>query len=95
MYEEYEKEKIIQDKTDKEKENELIMSIIRVREDLKMANINFEYADSELIDYYTYQIKANRSKLDYLIKKAKSNGIVLDMIDEIMYRFCNQNNEVG
>lgn len=94
MYEEYIKEKEIVDKTEKEKVVELIASIIHVKEELKNANKNFEYADSELIDYYTYQIKANQSKLDYLIKKAKANGIVLDMINEMKYRFYIQNNEV-
>lgn len=95
MYEEYIKEKKIVDKTEKEKEIELITSIIHVREELKVANRNFEYADSDLVDYYTYQIKANQSKLDYLIKKAKANGIVLDMINEIKYRLYSQNNEAG
>ena len=29
----------------------------------------------ELIDYYAYQMKANKAKLDYLIKIAKEKGI--------------------
>ena len=32
---------------------------------------NFEYAQEDLIDYYTYQIKANRAKINYLLKAAK------------------------
>ena len=40
----------------------------------------------ELIDYYSYQIKANKSKLDYLMKKAKEQGIALDMTNEIYLR---------
>jgi hypothetical protein len=93
MYEEYEREQKIVDKTEKEKEIELITAIIHVREELKTANRNFDYADADLVDYYTYQIKANQSKLDYLIKKAKANGIVVDMINELKYRFYSQNNE--
>ena len=50
-----------------------------------MANGNFEFAENELIDYYAYQIKANKSKLDYLMKKAKKQGIALDMINEIYF----------
>ena len=48
---------------------ELLVSIMKSKRELDAANRNFEYAESELIDYYTYQIKAMRSKLDYLVKK--------------------------
>ena len=44
---------------------------------------NFEYAENDLIDYFSYQIKANQAKLDYLLKKAKRRGILLSMIEEI------------
>ena len=40
---------------------------------LKNARNNFEYAEEDMIDYYIFQIKANQSKLDYLIKIAKNN----------------------
>ena len=75
MYEEYVREDKIKDKTDEEKRLELIMSIIKTKQDLHDSNNNFEYAENELIDYYAYQIKANKTKLDYLIKKAQSKGI--------------------
>ena len=77
------KEKKIKEKTELEKENELIRAIIRAREDLKRLNQNFEYAQDDLIDYYAYQIKANQAKLDYLIKLAKTNGIQVDMISDM------------
>lgn len=93
MQEEYLKDYDILDKNETEKEIELIRSIIRVREDLKNANKNFEFAEDELIDYYTYQIKANQSKLNYLIKKAKHRGVSLDMINEIKLRLYEENNE--
>ena len=44
MQGEYVSEKEINEKTEIEKEMELIKSIIRTREDLKVANKNFEYA---------------------------------------------------
>ena len=44
MQGEYVKEKEINEKTEIEKERELIKSIIKTREDLKVANKNFEYA---------------------------------------------------
>ena len=86
MQNEYVKESNIIEKTEQEKENELIKTIIRVREDLKIANKNFEYASGDLVDYYVYQIKANQAKLNYLIKIAKTKGIVVDMINDIKFR---------
>lgn len=77
-------EKIIE-KTEIEKEIELIKNIIKTREDLKVANHNFEYAKDDLVDYYIYQIKANQAKLNYLIKLAKSKGIEVDMINDLNF----------
>ncbi len=93
MQEEYKKEEKIADKTELEKEVELIRTIIKTREELKNNNKNFEYAKEELIDYYTYQIKANQAKLDYLIKLAKLKGIEVDMINNKKYTFLGE--EVG
>ena len=86
MQEDYLMEKMIKGKSDKEKEIELMRTIIETKEMLKVARSNFEYAEEDLIDYYTYQIKANQSKLDYLIKIAKRKGIVLTRINEIKVR---------
>lgn len=71
MEEEYTKEIKIIEKSQEEKELELIISIIKSKQELNVAMHNFEYAEGDLIDYYTYQIKANRAKLDYLLKEAK------------------------
>ena len=90
MQEEYRKEEKIIEKTEIEKEIELIRTIIKTREDLKSDNKNFEYAKEELIDYYTYQIKANQAKLDYLIKLAKLKGIEVDMINNKKYTFLGE-----
>ena len=89
----YVKEQLIQEKTEIEKETELITNIIKTREDLKKANRNFEYAQEELVNYYIYQIKAMQAKLDYLIKLAKAKGITVDMIKEIGFR--NWEEEAG
>ncbi|MBQ3415713.1 MAG: YaaL family protein [Clostridia bacterium] len=78
-------EKVVQ-KTEFMREVELINSIIKTREELKVANINFELVDNELIDYYIYQIKANQAKLDYLLRLAKAKGIVVDRVNELKYR---------
>ena len=83
MYNQYVREQKIIDKTEIEKNTELVISIIKTKEDLEMARKNYEFAENELIDYFLYQIKANQSKLDYLMKKAKDNDIMMSMIDEI------------
>lgn len=88
MQEDYLLEKMIKGKTDKEKEIELMRTIIETKEMLKIARSNFEYAEDDLIDYYTYQIKANQSKLDYLIKIAKRKGIVVSRLNELKTRLA-------
>ena len=95
MQEEYIIEKMIKGKTDKEKEVELMRTIIETKEILENARCNFEYAEDEMIDYYTYQIKAHQSKLDYLIKIAKRKGMELNRIDELKYRLYIKNNMAG
>lgn len=94
MREEYIRERKIIEKTDKERREELVKSIISAREELNQLNRNFEYADNDMIDYYTYQLKANQSKLDYLIKFAKNKGISLDMAESIKMKLYMQNDEV-
>ena len=95
MQEEYIRESKIVDKTDIEKEIELIKNIIEVNEEIAAANSNFQYAEEELVDYYTYQIKANQSKLNYLIKQAKTKGITNDMINLIKIKLLNEELDAG
>jgi len=86
MHEEYIKETKIKEKNDNERKLELIISIIKTKRKLQDDITNYEFAHDELIDYYLYNIKANQAKLDYLIKKAKANGISLERINEIDIR---------
>ena len=65
---------------------ELVECIIKTKRELEVANKNFEHAENELIDYYAYQIKANKAKLDYLIKEVKQKGFSLDMVSELKLR---------
>ena len=74
------------------KDIELIRSVIKSKLSLEVARKNYEYAEDDLIDYYAYQIKAEQSKLDYLIKKIKNKQLVSDMINEIKIRL--EENEV-
>lgn len=91
MQEEYLLEKMLKGKTEEEKRIELIRAIMDTKEKLKVARCNFEYAEDDLIDYYTYQIKANQAKLDYLIKIAKRNGLVLSKVNEFKFRLFSKN----
>ena len=94
MREEYIKERKVREKTENEKREELVKSILIAREELNQLNKNFEHADKDMIDYYTYQLKANQSRLDYLIRFAKSKGISIDRIEAIKMRGYMQNDEV-
>ncbi len=64
-------------------EIELLRSILDTKRELVIADRNFECAEEELVDYYSYQIKASKAKLDYLIKQVKSKGIEVDMINNL------------
>ena len=92
MQEEYWIEKMLKGKTEKEKEIELLQTIMDTKEKLKVARSNFEFAEDDMIDYYTYQIKAHQAKLDYLIKIAKRNGFVLNRVNELKTRIFRKNN---
>lgn len=83
MEEFYVKETKIIEATKDEQEKALISSIMETKKNLDIAHRNFEFADEDLIDYYSYQIKANSSKLDYLTKIAKSRGIVMSFANNV------------
>ena len=85
MQEEFQREQLIKEKTELDREIELIKNIIKTREELKIDNKNFEYAEMGLVDYYIYHIKANQAKLDYLLKLAKASGITMDTINQLRY----------
>lgn len=93
MHEEFKREQLVKEKTELDREMELIKNIIKTREELKNDNKNFEYAEMGLVDYYIYHIKANQAKLDYLLKLAKANGITMDTINKL--KFENYDEEIG
>ena len=78
MEERFEREYKIFELSEDEKNIQLIKSIIKTKEHLMQAHQNFEYADSDLIDYYSYNIKADTAKLNYLIKQAKLRGLIVN-----------------
>ena len=87
----YLREETVIDKTEEEKKVELIMSVLKAKRELYLATKNFETAEEGLVDYYIYQIKASKSKLDFLVNSAKNRGICLDMIEQRYFR----KNQVG
>ena len=55
---------------------EIISDIIETKAELDSAVQNYNFADcDELIDHYSYRIKAAQTKYGMLLKKAKENGI--------------------
>ena len=80
MRSEFIKEFKIDDKDEKEKNNELLKSINIVKNNIKNMYNNLQYVEIDLIDYYVFQIKAEEAKYDYLIRKAKKNNITVDIL---------------
>lgn len=95
MREEYLINEMVKEKSQSEKELELMKTIIETKEKLKIAISNYEYAEDDMIDYYIYQIKANQAKLDFLIKNAKKMGMVFSRSREIQLRLFGMNEMVG
>ena len=75
MYSEFVKEVEISELDDSQKNRDLLKNIKIVKETLDNMYNNLQYADGDLIDYFTYQIKAEESKYVYLIKQAKEKKI--------------------
>ncbi len=75
MYNQYVREIKINEQNDNEKNIELLRNIEIVKESLTTMYNNLQFADSDLIDYYSYQIKAEEAKYGYLIKQAKKRNI--------------------
>lgn len=94
MQEEYIKENKLIAKSKEEMNKILIQSIINTNANIQAAQKNYEFAEGELIDYYLYTIKANQSKLDYLIKKSKKNGIELNRIEKLQFLNFDDENKV-
>lgn len=83
MHSQYEKESIIEDKSEEQKKQELMYTILQTKKSINEANINYQYAEGKLIDYFLYTMKAEQAKLDYLIGKAKSKGLSLDIAESL------------
>ena len=81
MHEEFVKEFKIPELSEEDYDKEIIKGIRESKEALLNAHRNFDFAEGELIDYYTYKIKSEQAKIDYLLKKAKNKKLVLTSTD--------------
>lgn len=69
-------EKLSKSKPYDEDTQNLLENLKNAQNDFKTAVANFEFAEEpELIDYYTYKIKATQTRYQYLLKKAKERGL--------------------
>jgi len=82
MQESYIKEVPIVDLKKEESDAEIINNIIETQKKLEIAHQNFEYAQGDLVDYYSYQIKSEQAKIDYLLKQAKNKRIINDKMSK-------------
>ena len=71
MREEFVKETKIFDKTENEHRQDLLSEIEASKKRLKAFYENINFAQENLVDYYTYQIKAEEAKYGYLLQKIK------------------------
>jgi hypothetical protein len=61
-----------------EEDNTLIEDIRSARNEWLNADSNLQHVcESEIIDYYTYMLKAAQIKYEYFLKKAKERGVRL------------------
>lgn len=58
-----------------EAKKELFDELEKAIIDLNVAQENYNMASGELIDYYSYQIKAAQAKYDYLLKSVKKLNV--------------------
>jgi len=69
---------------------ELVKALINTKDLLEIANKNFELSgNTELSDYYSYEIKALKTKHDYLLKQVKKAGITLDIVKRMNLKYNN------
>ena len=55
---------------------DLINNLKNAQDEFETAVSNYEFAEEpELVDYYTYKIKATQTRYQYLLKKAKERGL--------------------
>lgn len=71
--------------------DDLVEAIKQARREWACAYSNFEYADdNEMVDYYTYKIKACQVRYNYLIRQAKEKGIKVELLETAGVAFYSE-----
>ena len=68
---------------------EITELIYNASRDLETYQRNYEFASDDLVDYYSYKIKAEKAKIDYLVKIAKSKDVVKEEIRTYILKYKN------
>ena len=69
-------EKLSKSKPYDEDTKDLLNNLKNAQSEFETAVANYEFAEEpELIDYYTYKIKATQTRYQYLLKKVKERGL--------------------
>ncbi len=72
MEKDFIKEMKVMDRKSVNTYKELMGNIEKVKQNLERDYNNMQFIeDSNLVDYYTYRIKSEEAKYDYLLKEAK------------------------
>lgn len=69
-------DKFSKSKTEDLETKELVKNLKNAQLEFESAINNYEFANEpELVDYYTYKIKATQTRYQYLLKKVKEKGL--------------------
>lgn len=71
MREEFVKETKIIDRSEDEHNQDVLKELEASKKRLMSFHENINFVDGNLIDYYTYQIKAEEAKYGYLLNRVK------------------------
>lgn len=71
MREEFVKETKIIDRSEAEHNQDVLKELEASKKRLMSFHENINFVDGNLIDYYTYQIKAEEAKYGYLLNRVK------------------------
>lgn len=75
MHSEFIKETKMPNITEEDSDKELLLNIEIAKRNLMAIYNNLKYAESDLVDYYAYEIKAEQVKYGYLLKQAKKRKL--------------------
>lgn len=75
MHSEFIKETKLPEITEEQSDRELLTNIEKVKNNLIAIYNNLKYAESDLVDYYAYEIKAEQAKYGYLLRQAKRRDL--------------------